>query len=340
MPVSPRRSTGEPAIVQDRVWITIAASGRVSTDGMNVLVLTNSVDAPFLAQQRSALEARGVEVSTLSVPGSVDETQSRSPLQYLQFFIDVFEEACPDYDLVHAHYGLTAPMALAQRGRPVVLSLWGSDLHGAVGRLSRLCARFCDEVIVMSTAMRRRLGLKCTVIPDGVDLELFGPQSRERARDAIGWDQRAHHVLFPYAPTRRVKDYPRARRIVGAAAERLETPVRLQTVYGVDHRDVPTYLNAADALLLTSNHEGSPNSVKEAMACNLPVVSTDVGDVRERLADVDPSVVSDDDALLVAGLAGILDRGERSNGRRAAHQISLDRTTDELLDVYERVTRS
>ena len=304
---------------------------------MHVLVLTASEDAPFMTQQLDALERRGVSFSTRSVTGEFDANTARSPLDYVRFLPTVIAESRNGYDLVHAHYGLLAPVALAQLRLPVVLSLWGSDLHGPVKPISRASARFCDEVVVMSREMQRVLGGECVVIPDGVDLDRFEPAPRAAARETVGWEQDAHHVLFPYDPDRSVKDYPRARRIVDAVERRLDRPVHLRVVTGVPHETVPDYVNAADALLVTSKSEGSPNSVKEALACNVPVVSTDVGDVRERLAGVEPSTVASDDASLIDGLASVLESGERSNGREAAREVSLELTTDELLAVYDRV---
>ncbi len=302
---------------------------------MEVLTLTNSADAPFMTQQMAALEARGVSFRTLAVPGTVDSSSDRTPIDYLRYVPDVVAEAGNGYDLVHAQYGLTGPMALTHLTTPVVLSLWGSDLYGPVEPISRLSARFCDEVVVMSGAMADTLGQACTVIPDGVDLERFQPRPQSDAQRAVGWEPDAFHVLFPYPPTRTVKNYPRARRVVNAVAKRVDRPVILQTISDVDHDAVADYLNAADALLLTSHSEGSPNSVKEALACNLPVVTVDVGDVSERLAGVEPSVVAGNDRELVDGLTAVLERGERSNGRVAARAVSIERTTDRLLEVYD-----
>lgn len=304
---------------------------------VNVLVLTTYDESPFLNQQIDALEERGVSVRMLTVSGHVSAGESRTPIDYLRFFPEVRREVRRgEYDLVHAHYGLTAPMALAQRRLPVVLTLWGTDLEGPGKPISRLCAPRCDEVIVMTEGMRRELDSDCTVLPFGVDLERFRPEPTEAARAAVGWPDDEHHVLFPYPPERTVKNHSRAKRVVDAVDGRLERPVRLQVVHDVDHGQVPTYMNAADALLLTSDHEGSPTSVKEALACNLPVVATDVGDVRRRLEGVDPSRVATDDAGLVRGLADVLERGERSNGREAAREIGQQQVVDRLLSIYRR----
>jgi glycosyltransferase involved in cell wall biosynthesis len=100
---------------------------------------------------------------------------------------------------------------------------------------------------------------------------------------------------------------------------------------------MPTYMNAADALLLTSNREGSPNAVKEALACNLPVVSTDVGDVRERLSGVSPSAVCTTDDGLTDALVDVLAQGARSNGRDIVREVSVSRTRDRLHAVYQQV---
>ncbi|SFB67222.1 Glycosyltransferase involved in cell wall bisynthesis [Halobiforma haloterrestris] len=302
----------------------------------NVLVLTTYDESPFMNEQIDALEDRGVSVRTLPVSGHVSPGESRSATDYLRFFPEVRREVRRgDYDLVHAHYGLTAPMALAQRKLPVVLTLWGTDLEGPGRPISKLCAPHCEEVIVMTEDMRRALGADCTVLPFGIDLELFSPESTSAARERVGWAPDEHHVLFPYSPERTVKNHPRAKRIAAAVDDRLERPVNFQVVHGVDYESVPTYMNAADALLLTSHHEGSPMSVKEAMACNLPVVSTDVGDVRERLEGVEPSAVGTSDAELVRALEAVLERGERSNGREAAKRVSQERVIDRLLSIYE-----
>ncbi|WP_265107826.1 glycosyltransferase [Halosolutus halophilus] len=304
---------------------------------MNVLNLTSKESSPPFALQVEALEERGIECTTVSVPGSVTANTGRSIVDYLRFHPAVLRESFGSYDLVHANYGLTAPFALAQPNLPVVLSLWGTDLDGELGWLSRLCSNHCDATIVMSEAMKRELGRDCYVIPHGVDFDLFKPRPQTTAIDRLGWNPNAKHVLFPYKPEREVKNYPRAERIVNAVRTDVPEPIHLQTARDVPHSQMPLYMNAADCLLLTSDREGSPNVVKEAMACNLPVVSLDVGDVRERLEGVTPSEVCRNEVELRLALASILNRGDRSNGRKRADGISKERMAERIHGVYRDV---
>lgn len=304
-----------------------------------MLNLVTNPDAGCFNTQVDSLADLGVESDTLAPPGDHDVTgdveHHRGIADYLRFYPTVLRHSFGDYELIHANYGLTGPAAVAQPNLPFVLSLWGSDLYGRYGWLSRLCARRADAVIVMSETMASDLGQPCHVIPHGIDTAKFSPRPQEAAQAELSWDPDVRHVLFPYPPVRDVKDYPRAERVVAAAQERLDGSISLHPVVGVPHERMSTYMNAADVLLLTSSHEGSPNTVKEALACNLPVVSTDVGDVRERLDGVTPSAVGRTDPELVEALCTILERGERSNGRAAVSELTAEWTARRIHEVYE-----
>lgn len=308
---------------------------------MRALQLVTNPESRFFKQQVRYLEAAGVETTTLPVPGDRHigdgDVDGRSPVDYLRHYPSVLRHSLGDYDLVHANYGLTAPAAVAQPSLPVVVSLWGTDLMGRYGPVSSVCTRFADAVVVMSPEMADRLRCDAHVIPHGVDLDRFAPAPAAEAREELGWDPDVRHVLFPYPPERGVKDYPRAESVVELARERIDESVELHAVTGVPHQRMPTYMNAADALLVTSRREGSPNAVKEAMACDLPVVTTDVGDVRARLADVSPSFVETSDEDLADALVEVLVARERSNGREAAREVSVQRSNERLRDVYRSV---
>lgn len=308
------------------------------SESVRVLNLVTNPDARCFEKQVRSLGDLGVESNSLAPPGDHDVTgdveRHRSVFDYLRFYPTVLRHSFGDYDLLHANYGLTGPAAVAQPNLPVVLSLWGSDLHGRYGWVSRLCARRADAVIVMSETMAADLEIPCHVIPHGIDPDQFSPRPQRAAQAELSWDPEVRHVLFPYPPVREVKNYPRAERVVAAARERLDVSIALHPIVGVPHDRMSTYMNAADVLLMTSSHEGSPNTVKEAMACNLPVVSTDVGDVRERLDGVVPSAVGRTDAELVESLCTILKRGERSNGRGAVRELTDEWTARRIHEVY------
>ncbi|SEP10555.1 Glycosyl transferases group 1 [Halorientalis persicus] len=291
---------------------------------------------PFYRQQVSILESRGIEQVTLQVPGREDQFDSRSGFDYLSFYPNVLRESLGDYDIVHANFGLTGPFAIAQPSRPIVLSLWGSDVHDSYGIVGKQSAKYFDAVIVMTEEMASQLPVDSYVIPHGIDLAQFKPYPRDRSRERVGWDD-GKHVLFPYAPYRGNKNYQLAKDVVDEVDDKMETGVKLQAVYDVEYQEMPFYMNAADALLITSDNEGSPNTVKEAMACNLPVISRDVGNIRKMLSGVTPSEVVSTNDELVTALTTVLSMGDRSNGRDEADKFGLETMGDRILDVYKEV---
>lgn len=303
---------------------------------MKVLQLVTS-PRPFFDQQVSALEARGVDCTVCSVPGAHRGDSTRSPTDYLRFYPKIRSTLrSGEYDLVHANYGLVAPFALAQRTRPVVVTLWGTDLMSEqswLRSLSQYSARHAAATVVPTRTMSRALEADHELIPFGVDTELFRPMPKAEARDRIGWDTDRPIALFPYDSSRAVKDYPRARRLVDRAAVDLE----LRTVTGVDHDKIPDYMNASDVLLVTSKRESGPMVVKEAAACSLPVVSTDVGFVRETIEHVQNCVVSDDDDALIGGLEAVVESDSRANGRETIDGLGIEALGADLHGLYRRV---
>ncbi|MFC7045291.1 glycosyltransferase [Halobacteriaceae archaeon GCM10025711] len=300
---------------------------------MKVLQLVTTPSS-FFTKQVAALDERGVESTVVTVPGSGHA--GRSPGDYLQFYREVLGAAVDDYDVVHANYGLTGLFALAQPRRPVVLTLWGSEVMGHAGWLdtaSRRAARHADAVIAPSETLASALDVDHTVVPFGVDTELFRPIPRADARAELGWDDDETVVLFPYSPDRQVKNHPLAERVVDAVPH----DARLQTISQVPYEQMPYYMNASDAVLVTSRRESGPMVVKEAAACNVPVVTTDVGFTREVLGDVTNSHVAASERDLVDGLATVLDGDGRSDGRTVVDATTLDQMGDRIRGVYDRV---
>lgn len=285
----------------------------------------------FFDQQVRVVEERGVRCTVVSVPRPAS---SRGPKEFAEFYREVLHEAhLGEYDLVHANYGLVGPFALAQPIRPVVLSIWGSEVMGYSNRLDRITrfgARHSDAVIAPSMAVSRELDVPHTVIPFGVDTDLFRPMDRDEAREYLGWDTGEKIVLFPYDPDRAVKNFPLAERVMG----RLSADARLRTVSGLAYEEMPYVMNASDALLVTSERESGPMVIKEAAACGLPVVSTDVGFVHDVLDGVSNCYIEGSADALAHRLDYVLKRGQRADGRDVVDKLGLDEMADQLVTLY------
>jgi glycosyltransferase involved in cell wall biosynthesis len=200
-------------------------------------------------------------------------------------------------------------------------------------------------VIVKSEALRAALprtlgGVGVWTIPNGVDTERFAPRDREEARAQLGWPVDGRDVLFPAAADRPEKQFDLAREAVDELATRV-TEVRLRPLEGVAHDDVPTWLCAVDAVVLTSSHEGSPNVVKEALACCTPIVSVDVGDVRERIEGLPGcAVVARDPSALAGALAAALATERSCAGRERIAELALPRVAQQIAGIYADVVSS
>ena len=191
------------------------------------------------------------------------------------------------YDLVHAHYSLSAFTATLAGCRPLIVSLMGSDIFmSGIARvmIRGLHRRRWSATVVKTRQMAEVLKIKSApVIPNGVDLDRFRPIPMDEARKQIGYPPDKKIVILISMPNRPVKNVELA---TEAVRELRDPNVEFRVVGCVPNEEIPYYLNAADVMILTSKWEGSANVIKEAMACNCPVVSTDVGDVRWVTGDV------------------------------------------------------
>jgi glycosyltransferase involved in cell wall biosynthesis len=178
------------------------------------------------------------------------------------------------------------------------------------------------------------------IIPNGIDLKLFCPGPRELAREHLGWDHESQVVLLNAAGDPHRKGLDLAQESMKLVQSKLPR-AKLCVISNIQPDVMPLYYRAADVLLSASLAEGSPNVVKEALACNLPVVSSPVGDVEERLAGVHPSLIVPRNVQAIAnGLEKILREGKRSNGREHARHLGLDQVAQRVLSVYGSVLMS
>ena len=244
------------------------------------------------------------------------------------------------YDLVHAQYAHSVLVAAMQRRVPVV-GHFHAELQTGGSKdyiLAQLAARMTPHLLVGDATSAMRLGAThVRVLPLGVDSARFAPRDRGASCKKLGLDPNKRWIVFPADPKRKEKNYPlfaeamkRVQRAVPAARELI--------LCGRNYADVPDVMNAADLLLLTSTCEASPTVVKEALLCNLPVVSTNVGDVARMLQGVWPSAVtaSEPDALAERAIA-LVRGGVRSDGRRKEPLLNLKHTAEAVLRFYAEV---
>lgn len=303
----------------------------------------------FIKSQVESLIAAGLEVEVLHPkPGP-------APIRYIVATLQVFLKTLTGrFDVVHGHYGLWCLAGRMQWTTPVVASFLGDDLLGTitadggyskkaafVAYISRWLCRRVDAIIVKSEGMKKAASGpkdKIFIIPNGVDFELFRPIPRPEARTLLGWNQDRNYILFGNDPRIPVKNFSLAQ----AAIERLRSrgiSVELVIANGLPQTQVVQFMNASNALILSSLVEGSPNIVKEAMACNIPVVSTDVGDVSQVIGHTKGCAVCPHDSdALAAALEQVLQHTEPTTGRTDI--VHLDRmvVAKQVIAVYEKAT--
>jgi glycosyltransferase involved in cell wall biosynthesis len=287
----------------------------------------------FARRQVESLRRLGVDIRTFFLSSRTSPVGLWREWRRLRYCIGDFQP-----DLLHAHYGtVTSLLCAAATNRPLVITFRGSDLNEEPGTaflrmhlahlLSQLSCLRARVVICVSDKLRDRLWWRrheAVVIPTGVDLTLFYCQPKEQARQILGWDNKSYIALFHGGLRPHSKGIDFVERAIPFAQARVSRPIRLiQLNGGVSPEVMPCYLSAADCLVFASRFEGSPNIIKEAMACNLPVVTTDAGDAVERLKGVSPSkVVRRDVVEFGESVADILIQGCRSNGRESAKRVS------------------
>ncbi len=259
------------------------------------------------------------------------------------------------FDLLHVHFGgVQALLGALVAKRRCIISYHGTDLHGGTPRnfpeqaayaagvcCSKLASRLSGASIVVSRTLLPYLDSRAhtaAVIPTGVDYKRFFPMDRIQARRSLGMDEGCQSILF----CDNNGDPVKRRDLAEQAMSDLKGGFPKAQLFVLNHVPfdrVPLYLNAADALLVTSDKEGSPNIVKEAIACNVPVVSVDVGDVSEMISGLKNCHITERDPRnLSAALKRVLLMDEREYGREKKKDfIDNDRICSAIFELYSNV---
>lgn len=245
------------------------------------------------------------------------------------------------FDVVHAHYSLTAFVVSMANASPLVVSLMGSDVKK--GWIYRLIIRIFafvfswKTIIVKSDDMKKSLKIGIAmVIPNGVDMQRFKELDKTECQKKLGWDKNKHHILFPANIVRPEKNY---KLLEDAFAELKDENIGVHWFNKVPNEETPYWYNAADVVVMTSLWEGSPNAIKEAMACNCPIVSTDVGNVKWLFGDTrgcffteySPSDCADKIRMALAFK-------RKTQGRQRIIDLGLsnDLVAERLIEIYQQ----
>lgn len=302
----------------------------------------------FVQSQYDSLRAEGLDMRLLSTEGKGIQAYLRAAWKLRKMV------RAERPDVIHAHYSLCgwvasiACIGLCKKPKIVVSILGSFPTKSKKWKLVRWSVKHLwDVTIVKSQRTASQLGMPVEIIPNGVNLEVFKTLNYIEARERVGFDQNKRYVIWCSNPERPEKNWALAQ----AAIKELEKErvselgkVEIVPVFDKTPNEVMTYMNAADCLLLTSVSEGSPNVIKEAMACNCPIVTTDVGDVRERLANLDGCyVVSDNESkrdrvrAVGTAIAQAIEFGRRTEGRKRiiSDGLTIELTAKKIVKLYE-----
>lgn len=321
---------------------------------MKVLSILPSTSSPlamiFSHRQIESLEKLDVENQSFYIPSE--------GLTFKKLFSIVKElrKAIREYhpDLIHVQYGMVYAFIAAYTNlRPLVITFHGSDLNTVAGKsflrnsskkiLSNLAVLRARQVICVSRNVMRNLWWKTSIvniIPLGINIEEFQPMDRTEARRQLNWKEKEVVVLFN-ANNPILKRLDIAEKTISIVKKSLpEARLEVLDAKQDNHKMIPVMINAADCLLLCSDSEGSPTMVKEALACNIPVVGVDVGDVVERLAGVHPSGVAEKEPhALARKIIEVIHSSVPSNGRAklVADNLSEEAVAAVIRNVYLKV---
>lgn len=302
--------------------------------------------SPFIKTQGESLKEQGIDVVYFPIIGKGIKGYLKSAKR-LRLFIKG-----NNVDILHAHYTLCGWAAvLSGSGVPIVISLMGSDAYGEYSKdkwavlkskyltlLTFLIQPFVNAIISKSSNIDKfvyRRGI-AQIIPNGVHLDqviLY----EQRVRQELGLERNRKYVLFLGDKQNKRKNYDL---VINAIHLLNDNNLEILSPYPISHGTVVKYLNAVDLVVLTSFMEGSPNVIKEAMACNCPIVATDVGDIRWILGKTEgcyltafkPEDVAEKIKLALAF------RG-KTEGRQRIIELGLDSETvaNKIIKVYKNV---
>lgn len=294
--------------------------------------------APFIVEQANALVNAGCEVVFFGVKGKGFKGYLRN-LPGLKREIKAFHP-----DVVHAHYGLSGLLACLQREVAVVVTYHGSDINEkGVLRFSKIAMQLSAWNIFVSrkTMEIAKPKRKYSLLPCGIDLSNLQLTDKCEARKQMNMGTNKHYVLFSGAFDNQVKNSLLAFKSIELLLDPF--PIELLELKDYSRDEVTLLMCAADAFLMTSLTEGSPQVIKEALACGCPIVSVDVGDVRERTEGLEGCFVAQtrEPQELAELLQKTFSFVGKTKGRERIVASGLDNSqvAERLIGIYENIKK-
>ena len=248
------------------------------------------------------------------------------------------------FDIIHAHYSFSGAIASLSGCKNLVVSLMGSDTKKGVFTwiiLNYFLKLIWQNVIVKSEEMKRKIidinpKINCSIIPNGVNFEKFLFIDKLEARKKLGLNDNSKIILFPSNPDRPEKGFNLAKEAVQRIESSFEN-LELIHLNGISNDLMYLYYNAADAVLLTSMREGSPNVIKEAMACCRPIIATNVGDVKHVIENVENCKVTTFNPQSIADelLNVLYSNVIKTNGRKKIDWLEESIIAKKIIDFYK-----
>ncbi len=287
--------------------------------------------APFILEQAEALRQEGIEVDFFPVQGKGVKGYLKNRKSLLQK-IKTYHP-----DIIHAHYGLSGLLSNLQRKVPVVTTYHGSDINKKnILPLSKISMRLSAYNIFVSQQLLSIASFhkNSKVLPCGIFIDRFNLTEKTEAREKLGLENNASYILFSGAFNNAVKNYPLAKQAINIC-----NGLILLELKGYSKDEIALLMNACDALLMTSKTEGSPQVVKEAMACNCPVVSVEVGDVPNMIAGVEGCFIANRTPEDIAAKIQLALTYGRTKGREKTGIWDNCFIAKEIIDIYNLVLR-
>jgi teichuronic acid biosynthesis glycosyltransferase TuaC len=301
---------------------------------------------PFIKNQGESLKDNGIDVNYFFVNG-------KGIFGYLKNVSKLRREITKNgYNIIHAHYTYSGWLALLTfSGIPVILSFMGSDVYGSVdsqgrpllkGRvnyfLSKLIQPFVEQIIVKSKNLSKYVYLKnkMSIIPNGVNFKVFKSINKDTARDNINIISNKKQILFLGKKSNLIKNFSL---VTDSLMYLNKNEYELMPFdYPVPKEKIPLYINAADVVVLTSYLEGSPNIVKESMACNVPVVSVDVGDVKEVIGNTKGCFVTEYNPRDFSEKIKLAVNFDKTTGRDKISNLEINLVANQIIRIYRKCT--